>query len=187
MKITDDRIRAMLLGRRAFRVIQFPGAPEIKVAVRLLSESEIDACRVAGQSMFLASCEKRKWSPEKAIQIDPLMHTRYVDRQIVWRAFFDPDTISAKTPEPFFPSETDVAELDSVMTSDLLAAYVEHQDLVTPGRTLGAEEVDALIDAMGKGPPEVVFRSFARSTLESFTLTMAKRLSTSQTGRSSTT
>lgn len=177
----DARIRLMILGaKRAFRVVDFPGAHEIKIAVRLLTEREIDACRVEGQRQFLSICSARGWSPEKAVVIDPLMHTRLVDRQIVWRAFYDADSIGdPDKARPFFASENDVAELDATTTADLFQAYIEHQDLVTPARHMGEEEVKALVDALGKGhTPGVVLRSFERSTLESFALSMAKRLST---------
>lgn len=180
----DERLRAIILGpKKSFRVIQFPGRPDVRVAVRALAEHEIDACRVEGQRAFLTVCKAREWVPERANQIDPLMVARLVDRQIIWRAFFDYETITRETPEPFFPNDSDVAELDSVTTSDLLSAYVEHQEYVSPARSLVAPEVDALVEALGKELPQVVLHSLARASLESFTLTLAKRLTLSQTGK----
>lgn len=181
---SDERLRAIILGpKRAFRVIQFPGRPDVKVAVRALAEHEIDACRVEGQRAFLSVCKAREWTPERANQIDPLMVARLVDRQIVWRSFFDFETITREKPDPFFPNDSDVAELDSVTMSDLLSAYVEHQEFVSPARTLVAEEVEALVEALGKERPQVVLHSLGRASLESFALTLAKRLTSSRTGR----
>lgn len=186
--VNDERVRALLLGRRAFRVIDFPTNPEIKIAIRVLTEGELDMCRVGGQAAFEAMCVKRKWDPTKVIQIDPHMHARLVDRQILLRAFFDPETITSERPRPFFPGEHDIEEMcDSVVTSDLISAYNEHHDYVSPGRTLNAQEVGDLIEALGKEPSPVVLRSFERPTLESFTLSLVKRLETLQSGRSSIT
>lgn len=183
-KFTDDRVRVIVLGpKRAFRTIQFPGRPEVLVALRALAEHEIDAARVEGQRQFMSVCKAREWTPERAIQIDPLMFARLVDRQIIWRAYFDAETITRESPEPFFPNDTDVAELDSVTTSDLLSAYVEHQEFVSPARSLGESEVRELVDEMGKGSPAIVLHSLGRASLESFTLTLAKRLSTLQAGK----
>lgn len=180
----DERVKALILGpKRAFRTVQFPGRPDVLVAVRALSENEIDACRVEAQRAFLAMCKAREWVAERANQIDPLMFARLTDRQIVWRAYLDVDTITHATPAPFFANDTDVAQLDSVTMSDLMAAYVEHQEFVSPARSLNVAEVDALVEAMGKEQPAVVLRSLGRDSLESFTLTLARRLSSLQIGR----
>lgn len=185
MNVGDDRIRALVLGpSRAYRTLAFPGRSEVRIAVRALTEREIDACRVEGQRQFLDLCRARGWDPDKAINIDPLMHSRLVERQIVWRAFFDPDTIAGPDPRPFFPSDSDVAELDSITTTDLVSAYAEHQEFVSPSRGLSPEEVERMIDAMGKGSePAVVLRTIERDSLVSFALSMARRLSISPTGR----
>jgi hypothetical protein len=183
-KFSDERVNALILGpKRSFRTIQFPGRPEVLVAVRALAEHEIDACRVEGQRGFLAQCKQREWIPERANQIDPLMFARLTDRQIIWRAFYDPDTTQRADPEQFFASEADVASLDSVTTSDLLSAYVEHQEFVSPLRTLVAPEVDQLVEALGKERPQAVLHSLGRDSLVSFTLTLAKRLASSQSGK----
>ncbi len=185
MNVGDERIRSIILGpSRAFRVLAFPGRSEVRIAVRALSEREIDACRIEGQRQFLDLCRARGWDPEKAINIDPLMHSRLVERQIVWRAFFDADTIASSEPRPFFPSDSDVAELDSITTTDLVSAYAEHQEFVSPSRGLSPEEVERIIDAMGKASdPGLVLRTIERDSLVSLALTMVRRLSISPTGR----
>lgn len=178
-RFSDENIRAIVLGpKRSIRRLQFPSRPEITVAIRALSEGEIDQCRVEAQSEFLSLCKRREWSPERANQIDPLLVARLVDRQMIWRAYFDPDTIDREEPEKFFPSVAHVAELDSVTVTDLTNAYVEHQNFVSPARDLDAKEVDELITALGKGRPEVVLNTLGLSTLKLFTLSLAKRLST---------
>lgn len=185
----DSKIRAMILGpKRAFRTLEFPGRPDVRIAVRALTEREIDACRVEAQRQFFALCKAREWAAEKVIDIDPLLHARLVDRQIVWRAFYDPDTVTAETPTPFFASDSDLAELDSVTLSDLMAAYAEHQEYVSPSRSLAVEEVERLVEAMGKvHEPAIVLRSLARDSLESFALSTVRQLSISRTGKSATT
>lgn len=181
---SDERVSALILGpKRAFRTIQFPGRPEVLVAVRALAEHEIDACRVEGQRAFLSVCKAREWTPERANQIDPLMFARLVDRQIAWRAYFDYETTNRPEPVPFFSSAADLAQLDSVTMSDLMSAYVEHQEYVSPLRSLVAEEVDAMIAALGKEQPQVVLNSLGRDALVSFAHTLAKRLSILQPGK----
>jgi len=181
----DEQTRALILGpKRAFRTLDFPGRPDVKVAVRALTEREIDACRVEAQRQFLALCKQREWNPDRAINIDPLLHSRLVDRQIVWRAYYDPDTVTMAEPVAFFGSDADVQDLDSITLSDLISAYAEHQEYVSPSRSLDVEEVRALVDALGKeSKPAVVLRSLARDALESFALTTARRLATFQTGK----
>lgn len=186
-RFSDEQIRAIVLGpKRAFRRLQFPGRPDVTVAIRALSEAEIDQCRIEAQVEFLALCKRREWSPERAVQIDPLLVARIVDRQMIWRAYFDVDTIDREEPDKFFPSVAHVAELDSVTITDLTNAYVEHQNFVSPARDLDAKEVDELIGALGKGQPEAVLNTLGLSTLKLFTLSMARRLSTSPIGKSST-
>lgn len=166
----DDRIRAMLLGRRAVHAVPFPGAgPDgPQIGFRLLLDSDLDAARVQ------ASRHVKTLGGD--LDADPELLDRLIERQIVWRACVDPDD-SSSDPRPFFPSDHDVGKLDSVMVRSLFRAYLEVQDLVSPHARLTDEQLSELCDALGKEPgATVLLDQFAPETLKRCVRSMASRL-----------
>ena len=191
-KFTDDRVREIILGATAFRTISFPshtGEPsEVQIAVRCLSEAEIDGCRIEAQRRMRDIAKRRGWDVSEACDVDPDLLQRFVEKSILARAFFDADTISNKTPDPFFASETEVDMLTSVQASSLMSAYVEHQEWTNPFRTLSPEAVEELADTLGKAPmPEGLLGLYAPDTLRALCISLASLVrSTRPTGKSST-
>ena len=176
-KFSDDRIRSIIEGPRAFRVYEFPGAEGVEVAVRCLTEAEVDSCRVAAQTHVREQAKKRGWKPEAMVEIDPHCFDRAIERAVVWRSMFDSETISGDDPGRFFDSPKDVATLDSVTLTTLSSLYIEHQEWVSPLALLPQEEVDELVESMGKGPAASVFLGrCAPSTLRHFVISLASAL-----------
>lgn len=180
MKFTDKQLQAIVRGARAFRVIEFPGAPPesgAQIAVRLLTESELDACRLEGQAKLRAFCEGRKWDPTTAVDIDPSMVTRWQERQVVWAAFYDASTISGEKPERFFPTLRDVEELDATTLTRLHEAYAYHQEEVAPLRKMEPKEIDELVSSLGNASSaSAELHRFERSTLVRLCLSLASAL-----------
>ena len=173
-KFTDAQVNAIIRGASAFRVIPFPGAPDVSVAVRCLTEMENDAARSEAHARVVKRCKPKGWDPVKYIDADPDAFQRLIERQVLWRAFFDADTIESANPEPFFPSDADVDSLTPAQVAGLTEAYLEHQDWTNPQRQLTEEEVAGLVADLGKASTaEVLLSSFAPNTLRACVISMA--------------
>ncbi len=183
-KFTDERVTAVLLGTRAPRVVVFPGTEgrgdgEVQIAVRLLSDTEIDHARTAAQDALVADASSRKRDPQLFVDLDPEYLERLVMRQVIVRAFVDPDTLSRDRPEPFFPTVADVARLDSTTLGRLFALYLEHQAWVCPHRAGSEEEVTELEELLGKGlPAPALLGRFEHATLVRLLISTARRRAT---------
>lgn len=179
-KFGDERVRAVIEGPRAFRAYPFPGDTgdePVRVAMRVLTESELDECRMAAQSELRDRAKTRGWAPESMIDVDPELMQRATERHIIFRATYDVDTIESKDPARFFATPAEVASLDSVTTTALAALYLEHQEWCSPLRQMSDEEIEELTAALGKSQmPEVFLGAFAPSTLRRFALSLACRL-----------
>jgi len=177
---TDERVQAIIRGARAFRVVSFPGAPPeagVQIAVRLLTEAELDGCRLEGQAKLRAFCETRKWDPTTAVDMEPGLVTRWQERQLVWAAFFDAATIGDPTPRRFFPTYRDVEELDATTVTRLHEAYVQHQEWVAPLNRMEPKEVEELVVALGNGrSASAELHRYERSTLARLCISLASAL-----------
>lgn len=180
MKFTDKQLQTIIRGARAFRVIAFPGAPPesgATVAVRLLTEAELDGCRLEGQAKLRAFCEGRKWDPTTAVDIDPSLVTRWQERQVVWAAFYDAATVESERPERFFPTVRDVEELDATTLTRLHEAYALHQEEAAPLRKMDDKEIEELVVALGNASSaSAELHRFERSTLARLCISLASAL-----------
>lgn len=180
MKFTDQQVQAITRGVKAFRVIPYPGAPPesgVTIAVRILSEFSLDACRLEAQAKLRAFCEQRKWDPTTAVDIDPSLVTRWQERQIVFEAFFDPATIAGDTPERFFPVMRDLEALDAATVTKLHDAYLLHQQEVAPLSRMTDTEVKEMVEALGNGSSaSAALAQFERSTLLRLCTSLASAL-----------
>lgn len=180
-KFTDERVSAALRGTRNFRVIDWPGPGKVetKVAVRLLSELELDEARLEAQMALRGNAKARGWDAESMASIEPELLQRLIERQIIWLAFYDADTVdrAGRTPERFFPTPRDVGTLDSVTVTRLFTAYCEHQTWCAPFRSMSDEEVTSFVEALGKGQTaQALLEGYERSTLARLCISMASRL-----------
>lgn len=181
-KFNDARIKAIIAGTTQFRVVPFPvlgSDEEIDIAVRCLSESELDGCRIEAQRSLREISKRRGWDAKDTADVDPDLLQRLIERSIITRAFYDPDTVPphGSTPETFFASERELEQLGSVQTTLLMQIYVEHQEFVNPHRSLSEDQAKELIDRLGKAQDAQVFLSaYAPRTLVSLCLSLASRL-----------
>lgn len=183
-KFSDEQVAAALRGTRAFSVYPMPGHPEIQVAVRLLSDQEIDDARRAGQVSIREWARARSYDPTTVVDIDPEAFTRATQREMIFAAFYDAATVGSAKPERFFLTPQEISSLGSNDVNALFELYSQHQQSVSPMRTAEAEEVEELERALGKGPlVPAHLGGFDRSTLIRLLLSTAKRLSTSPTSR----
>ena len=177
------------MGKRNFRVVDFPmkDAEGIKVAIRCLTESESYACQVESHQQLRAMCVRRGWDIKDAIGADPSLSDRLVERQLVWRATFDPESIEKDEPEHFFPSYDDMEDIDPITIERLLELIDEHQQWVNPKREVSKEQLREMVDALGKPDGAVALERYERSTLLNLCIALASdlRSMTSQTGKSS--
>ncbi len=186
-RFSDDQIRAIITQPTELRIVTWPARPEIRIAVRCLDEVELDGCRIEAQRRIRDIASKRRWDVRETADIDPTLLERFVEREIVLRAFFDADTIDSSDPVPFFSSEIELARIGSVGVTDLITLYTEHQEWVNPGLFLGEEDEQKLVELLGKGPSaEVSLTGYELPTLRRLLISTAKRLFDSPAGRSTT-
>ena len=190
-RFNEARVSAAILGSRAARTYTFPGTSiddAIEVAVRVIPDGEIDSCRVAAQVHVLKLAKTRGWKPDAMVNLDPALLDRELERQIVFRAFIDSETIGQPVPTRFFESVDEVRKLDSVLLTTLVSLYIEHQEWTSGITDVDGEEVERLVEALGKGlTPQVFLGRYAPNTLRSFVIFLAARLrgETSLTSKSS--
>lgn len=164
-KFTDKSVLAALAGRKVVRTYAFPGAPNVRIGVRLLSDAELDAARLEAQSI----CEKRRAN----MAIDPEFFDRTLHREIVSRAFVDAD----KHEDAFFGSQKDVAELDNLTVRSLYELYIAHHQAMDPYAFCPPEEVERLVRTLGESSSsEAILSLYDAPTLRSFVTSMASLL-----------
>lgn len=188
-RYAESRVREIVAGARRFRTIPFPGADGVDVALRCLTEAELDLCRAEAQRQVRARAKKMGLDPTEFHDLDPEFFHRLVQRQILAQAFYDSETVDTDSPTPFFASDSDIAELDSATVKSLFDAYYEHQQWVSPFAVLSEADAEELADALGKGRDvKVLLAAYERETLLSCVVSMACALrnATSRTGKSST-
>ena len=173
----DERIRALIAKPRAPRVVDYPGG-DFKIAVRILSDEEIDFCREEAQRQFRKTCTKNQWNPVEATDLDPTHMQRLIEREMIARAFLDPDTLTNASPAPFFPSTSDVAVIGAQMATKLMRIYLEHQDVVDPSiEILDEEALKGIVEALKKEPNDAVsLVAIEPNTLRRLLRILARRL-----------
>lgn len=152
-KYSDPQVAAQLAAARAFQTIDVPteDGEELRVAVRLLSDAEIDACRQQAQVTIRTWAKGRGFDANAVVDFDPDMLERALQRQMVWSAFYDIETIAKEKPERFFPTYDDVARLAAVTTQSLWEAYLEHQSRVIARRNVTTERVKEIAETVIAG------------------------------------
>ena len=155
MQFTDERVSAMLRGRRDVRLVPLPGfgddAEPVMVGIRILLEREIDEARAEAGQYVEALAKRYRLDARDMLSIDAENLDREVQRQLVFRAFVDTDKQPNGDYRPFFVSPTAVRDLDSVFQQTLFNVYLDHLNYVSPLRGLGEQEVEELVEALGKG------------------------------------
>lgn len=160
-KWTDDSVRAALGGRFTVRVYPFPGAPDLKIGLKLLTDAELDSVRL--QAAIFAK------GKQADLGIDPEFLDRAIHRELLSRACVDPE----KHDEPFFPSQNDVAALDSLMVRSLYELYVTHQQALDPYAFCPPEELERLAATLGKSESSAgILNLYDAPTLRSLLLSM---------------
>lgn len=174
---SDASVRAALDARRQVSRYPFPGASSLTVGVKLLTDSELDAVRLQAAEFV----KKNRVD----LAIDPEFMDRAIHRETISRAFVDPDQPDV----PFFGSQGDVAELDNLTVRALYELYIVHHQSMDPYAFASAEDVQKLVDALGKSESSAaaLLSSFDFVTLRSFAISMASLLRETQRSPKSST
>jgi hypothetical protein len=175
-KYSDQEVSAAVFARRAIQAYPFPGLDNVRVGVRVLDETEVDALRLEAARIC-------KLKHVEAV-LDPDFFDRMVHRLTVLAAFFDIDTKHDK----FFASYEEVSRLDTLLLRTLYELYCTHVQSMDPLAYCSAEEVDVLVEQLGKSEFVAARMSlFDKPTVVSFALSLAHRLrSMSGTSKSAT-
>lgn len=176
-KFGDKELAGVLRGAQTFGIYPWPGKPAVKVAIRVLTDGEVDDARLQAQVSLRDWAKSRGLDPVSIVDIDPEHFTRLQQREIVFFATYDPDTSSSPKPERFFLTPHEVRNLTTTEVGSLFDLYLQHQATTTPLREAGEEEVAELLEAMGKGrgvPANLA--GFERSTLLRLLLSTVSKL-----------
>jgi hypothetical protein len=142
VKFNSELFALALAGRRAFARYTFPGGNGGECGVRSLTSSEMDQCRLDAQ----AYVKERRAD----VFIDPEILDLAISRNVIFKAFVDPDSKNSDFPDQFFDSLDDVRGLDAPLVTQLFALYANHQYAVDPLSHLPEEEVQELVAHLGK-------------------------------------
>jgi hypothetical protein len=160
-----EKLRVALQGRGAVARYPFPGAEDVEVGVKLLSDRELDGIR-------LRAVEYVK-TKKADLLLDPEFLDRTIQRETVACAFVDPD----KPSHAFFASQEEVASLDNLTVRTLYELYIAHGQAMDPYAFCPPEEIEELIAALGKSDSSAARMSlFDAPTLRSCVLSMARML-----------
>jgi hypothetical protein len=185
MDVSDERIKAMLRGRREVRMVPLPGFGDgelLMVGIRVLLEDEIDAARANATQYAKAIAAQYRLDVREMLSIDAEVLDREVQRQLVYRAFLNAD--GDGEPKPFFDGIGRVRQLDTVMLQTLFNLYLDHQNYVSPLRGLDEDDVAGLVAALKKTPEtEALLGLYDARTLRSLSLTLASELRTALIGK----
>ncbi len=186
MDVTDERIAAMLRGRREVRMVPLPGfgddAELVMVGIRVLTDEEIDAARAEATQYVRNLAAKYRLDVREMLSVDAENLDREVNRQLVYRAFVNPG--GEGEPKLFFDGIGRVRQLDSVMQQTLFYMYLSHQDYVNPLRGLQEDDVAALVEGLKKTPEtEALLGQYDARSLLRLALTLAAELRTALTGK----
>jgi len=192
---SDERIQKILAGRRAIGRVPFPGPLDEDesitdvpmVGLRLLSEADTDAARIATQSYLHQKLDRKNLDVVKFIDADPDAMQREYQRQVLVRACVDPDCTDHDNPTPFFAVIEQVRKLDVLTLDRLWDAYGAWQEEVNPRFSLTEQQVRELDGALKKAlVDQATFALLERDTLLSLLRIMAARSPSSPSGRSTT-
>lgn len=164
-KFSDESVQLALRGRFVVRTYPFPGAPGVEVAIKLLSDAELDGVRL----------EAVEYAKKKKAELiaDPEFLDRVIHRETVARAFYDP----AAQEDSFFSSQAEVAELDSQTVRALYELYFSHAQSMDPYSHVPADQIEELADVLGKSESSVgLLNLYDAVTLRSLLLSMGLRL-----------
>ena len=176
-RFSDVQVTAAVRGARAPCTVVFPGREGVVVAVRLLTDQEIDDCRLRAFAALKKGAEKNGWDVATLTDVDPDLLARMQTREIIARAFLDSETIENEKPTTFFTSAEEVArEVDAPTVELLFTLYLEHQAFVAPLKGMNEEEVKGFAEALGKGQPASVLAAFDRNTLVRLCTSLASAL-----------
>lgn len=185
MDVTDERIKAMLRGRREVRMVPLPGFGDgelIMVGIRVLTEEEVDAARAEATQYAKNLAAKYRIDAREMLSIDAEVLDREVQRQLVYRAFVNAE--KGDGDNRFFGAPQAVRQLDTVMQQTLFNMYLDHQNYVSPLRDLEDDEVAGIVAALKKTPEtEALLGLYDARSLRSLSLTLAAELRTALTAR----
>jgi hypothetical protein len=178
MRFGDTEIQAILQARRVIGRSTFPGAEDKEIGVRLLSERDIDLARFEAQMYLERQAKKVQLTLIDFVQVDPESLDREHQRQVILRAFCEPDSAPEK-PVLFFDNIEQVRSIDSVLCQQLWEIYVDWQDTVNPRLSLTEEEVSALVESLKDAPmSNLILAPLERETLQSLARSLAAQLQT---------
>jgi len=168
-KFSDESVRIALRGRHAMQRYPFPGQAGIEIGVKLLTDAELDSVRLEA----VEQCKRAK----AELVADPEFLDRLIHRETISRAFVDVD----KPAEPFFSSQKEVAQLDNLTVRSLYELYVAHHQAMDPYTHCPPEEVEKLVESLGKSEtPLALLSLFDAHTLRLFAASMASMLRETQ-------
>lgn len=179
-KFSDAELQEALGSRLKVRRYGIPGFEGRFVGIKALTDAEMDSCRVRATDHV----KKHKMALAVELAVDPGFFDRALQREIVAACCRDPDNEE----EFFFSRGEDVAQLDNSTVLAFYQLFFLHQCAMDPYSAVSEEEVDALVEALGKSANAAESLSyFDLDSLRKSVLSLACRVRSLQATHSSAT
>lgn len=149
-QFTFDDLQAIMRGRKHFEEFDFPGFPEIRIAIRVLSQRDIQD--IARTTDVIVGRVKKENDEDLR---NSVLYSKEIERQILSKAVVqipmqDPETgdyVFSK----FFNSADEVGKLDQSIINDLFEKYNIVQEKYSPQTRIQTEEdFEKLIEQIKK-------------------------------------
>jgi len=162
-----------------------------EIGIRILLDEEIDQARAEAVQYVHLKAKALKLTPNDLLDGDPELLSREMQRQIVYKAIIDTDSVGAdgcpvdpkSGPVPFFSAPMAVRQADSVFVETLFQLYTDHQDYVSPLLTaITQEDLNEVVSTLGKGlAAEAYLGLYDAPTLRRLLRTLASQFASAPT------
>lgn len=169
-------IRKLIRERQKPSATTLPGS-EMACGVRLLSDVEIDQCKVAAFKYLDGLARERGIDVGRFIDADPEAYDRERTRQILFRAFVAQHGDEDAHRGPLFPSVDVVRDLDAVLVNSMLSVYLDHQEVRATERALDEDAVSKFVnECSDHAMAELMLAQLDARTLRSLVRALVTRI-----------
>lgn len=165
-ELSYSDLKKMMRGRKHFEIIDFPGFPEVKIAVKILGQKELEDCARACDLVI------NKLKQDHGDVSSNSVYVREMERQVLFRSIMQVPELDTRTDEynfiRFFPDADCIGEICTLDTVEMLMqAYNANQEKYSPAQTIKtAEDFENIIEEVKKNS----IRGLSLSTHDLMTL-----------------
>lgn len=130
-----EQLQGILKGNQHFEVVDFPGVEGVSVALKVLSQYEVDLCWRDAELKFLRGAEFKKEDFRETMTFN-----KEVERQLLYRAVMQVPEAAEAPLNRFFPDSDAVGIISQDALALLIGKYNEIQEKFNPGTKITSPE-----------------------------------------------